>query len=308
MFIYLFVCIYWNEMEEIDDYMSPIFTQSLEELSIQSTSTNQSSHNNNNQKEQKSNRQIEREKRHQGLMKPLGCDNVGYRLLYKDKKNVTSTVDSSDTASSSARSTSLSAVDDIVSDSNSGGQIIMNDLLSRVESDGYLCSKRRGLGYSVRSDISDPIPSAMNNPPSSGPPNDNNASVYMERFIKHKRRLFAMKVLKRDLKRSLRIVREFESSHSVDPTNSTSPSSYQYPSFKFSSNSTTTNSNSKDTSNSNTDRDDEDEEYETLKERLDTLTRYLRDKYGYCMYCGVRFDDEWDVEGHLCTGDISLDQ
>lgn len=50
------------------------------------------------------------------------------------------------------------------------------------------------------------------------------------------------------------------------------------------------------------DKEEEEEEDElTINEKLNILTKYLREKYFYCIWCGVLFDDEDDLRDN-CPG------
>ncbi|XP_011868995.1 PREDICTED: G patch domain-containing protein 11 [Vollenhovia emeryi] len=54
------------------------------------------------------------------------------------------------------------------------------------------------------------------------------------------------------------------------------------------------------------DEDDKDEETLSNVEKLDILTRYLRKKYCYCIWCGTKFDDEDDLRDN-CPGSTRND-
>ncbi|KAI4491677.1 hypothetical protein M0804_003069 [Polistes exclamans] len=49
------------------------------------------------------------------------------------------------------------------------------------------------------------------------------------------------------------------------------------------------------------DKEKEEEEELTVNEKLDILTKYLRGKYFYCIWCGVLFDNEDDLRDN-CPG------
>lgn len=48
--------------------------------------------------------------------------------------------------------------------------------------------------------------------------------------------------------------------------------------------------------------EDEGLDPEDVKMQLDHVTLYLREEYFYCMYCGIKFDDEQDMVRN-CPGD-----
>lgn len=50
--------------------------------------------------------------------------------------------------------------------------------------------------------------------------------------------------------------------------------------------------------------DDEDLEGQTAEEKLMSLTAYLREKYFYCLWCAVKYEDENDLQQN-CAGDTS---
>lgn len=56
-------------------------------------------------------------------------------------------------------------------------------------------------------------------------------------------------------------------------------------------------------SDDDTDSEEEEEECETLttKEKLEILTKYLREKYFYCIWCGVTYENEDDLRDN-CPG------
>lgn len=56
------------------------------------------------------------------------------------------------------------------------------------------------------------------------------------------------------------------------------------------------------------DDDDDDEDDETLEnsEKLEILTKYLREKYFYCIWCGVAYDNDDDLR-ETCSGSTRTD-
>lgn len=52
--------------------------------------------------------------------------------------------------------------------------------------------------------------------------------------------------------------------------------------------------------------EDDDEEQLTTTEKLEILTKYLRDKYFYCTWCGATYDDEDDLRDN-CPGSTRND-
>ncbi|XP_047370919.1 G patch domain-containing protein 11 [Vespa velutina] len=52
--------------------------------------------------------------------------------------------------------------------------------------------------------------------------------------------------------------------------------------------------------------EEEEEEDITVNEKLDILTKYLREKYFYCIWCGVLFEDENDLRDNCpgCTRNV----
>ncbi|XP_055377849.1 G patch domain-containing protein 11 isoform X2 [Condylostylus longicornis] len=58
--------------------------------------------------------------------------------------------------------------------------------------------------------------------------------------------------------------------------------------------------NEEDQESDNEDEDDEEEEFEYL-DKLEVINDYLRTTYRYCHWCGVRYNDEIDLESN-CPG------
>lgn len=58
--------------------------------------------------------------------------------------------------------------------------------------------------------------------------------------------------------------------------------------------------------NDKDDKNDEDDKTLSDLEKLDILTRYLRKKYFYCIWCGTKFDDEDDLRDN-CPGSTRND-
>lgn len=61
-----------------------------------------------------------------------------------------------------------------------------------------------------------------------------------------------------------------------------------------------------DTDDTEDDTDDSDEESLSNLEKLDILTKYLRKTYFYCIWCGVKFNDEDDLRDN-CPGNTRSD-
>ena len=124
-----------------------------------------------------------------------------------------------------------------------------------------------------------------------------------DQFLSHKKSRNQLFLIEKDLKTAQKVCRNLDIDSGFDENqfqNQSVRPKWFWPPIEVHTN------DDNDSKNDEEVEEEEEEDNECIESKLKSINEYLRDKYFYCIWCGIRFNDSQDLSDN-CLGDTRDD-